>query len=60
MNEEPQVRGCYKYNSYLHQPGNSVGSPLNRMHRQQLKLTDDLLLQEHWGKENAAVMMMMS
>ena len=26
MNEESQVRGCYNF--YLHQPGNSVGSPL--------------------------------
>ena len=45
-------------NFYLHQPGNSVGSPLNQMHRQQLELllTDDLLLQGHWGKEDAAVM----
>ena len=25
------------------------------MHRQQLELTDDLLLQGHWGKEDAAV-----
>ena len=43
-------------NFYLHQPGNSVGSPLNQMHRQQLELllTDDLLLQGHWGKEDAA------
>ena len=48
MNEESQVRGCF----YLHPPGNSVGSPLNQMHRQQLELllTDDLLLQGHWGK----------
>ena len=29
MNEESQVRGCYN-NVYLHQPGNSVGSPLNQ------------------------------
>ena len=36
LNEESQVRGCY--NLYLHQPGNSVGSPLNQMHRQQLEL----------------------
>ena len=34
MNEESQVRGCF----YLHPPGNSVGSPLNQMHRQQLEL----------------------
>ena len=29
-----------------------MGSPLNQMHRQQLELllTDDLLLQGHWGK----------
>ena len=53
MNEELQVRGCYNI-TYLHQPGNSVGSLLNQMHRQQLKLTDDLLLQGHWGKEDAA------
>ena len=47
MNEESQVRGCYNITFYLHQPGNSVGSPLNQMHRQQLELlrTDDLLLQ---------------
>ena len=38
MNEESQVRGCYN-NFYLHQPGNSVGPPLNQMHRQQLELT---------------------
>ena len=25
------------------------------VHRQQLKLNDDLLLQGHWGKEDAAV-----
>ena len=50
MNEESQVRGCYNF--CLHQVGNSVGSPLNQMHRQQLELTDDLLLQEHWGKED--------
>ena len=39
----------------LHQPGNSAGSPLNQMHRQQLELllTDDLLLQGHCGKEDA-------
>ena len=44
-------------NFYLHQPGNSVGSPLNQTHRQQLELllTDDLLLQGNWGKEDAAV-----
>ena len=55
MNEESQVRGCYNI-TVLHQPGNSVGSPLNQMHRQQLELllTDDLLLQGHWGKEDAA------
>ena len=29
-NEESQVRGCCNF--YLHQPGNSVGSPLNQMH----------------------------
>ena len=34
MNEESQVRGCYNITFYLHQPGNSVGSPLNQMHRQ--------------------------
>ena len=56
MNEESQVRGCYNITFYLHQPGNSVGSPLNQMHRQQLELilTDDLLLQGHWWKEDAA------
>ena len=52
MNEESQISGCYKF--YLHQPGNSVGSPLNQMHIQQLELTDNLLLQGHWGKEDAA------
>ena len=53
MNAESQVRGCCNF--YLH-PGNSVGSPLNQMHRQQLELllTDDLLLQGHWGKEDTA------
>ena len=55
MDEESQVRGCYNIMFYLHQPGNSVGSPLNQMHRQQLELTDDdLLLQGHWEKEDAA------
>ena len=51
-----QVRSFYD-NFHLHQPGNSVGSPLNQMHRQQLELllTDDLLLQGHWGKEDAVV-----
>ena len=53
MNEESQVRGCYNF--YLHQPGNSVGSPLNQTHRQQLELTDDLLPQGHWGKEDAVL-----
>ena len=45
---------------FAHQPGNSVGSSLNQMHRQQLGLllTDNLLLQGHWGKEDPAVMMM--
>ena len=54
MDEESQVRGCYNF--YLHQPGNSVGSPLNQMHWQQLELllTLDLLLLERWGKEDAA------
>ena len=48
--------GCYNITLYLHQPGNSVGSPLNQMHRQQLELllNDDLLLQGHWGKETTA------
>ena len=33
----------------------TVCSPLNQMHRQlELLLTDDLLLQGHWGKEDAA------
>ena len=58
MYEESQVSGCYNF--YLHQSGNSVGSPLNQMHRQQLELllTDDLLLvlQGHWGKEDAVMM----
>ena len=55
MNEESQVRS-FDDNFHLHQPGNSVGSPLNQMHRQQLELllTDDLLLQGHRGKEDAA------
>ena len=54
MDEESQVRGCYNF--YLHQTGNSVGSPLNQMHWQQLELllTLDLLLLKHWGKEDAA------
>ena len=54
MDEESQVRGCCYITFYLHQPGNSVGSPLNQVHRQQNELTDDLLLQGHWGKEDAA------
>ena len=54
MNEESQVRGCCNITVYLHQPGNSVGSPLNQMHRQQLELNDDLLLQGHWWKGDAA------
>ena len=55
MNEESQIRGCYNIPFIqLHHPGNSVGSPLNQMHRQQNELTDDLLLQGHWGKEDAA------
>ena len=55
MNKELQVRGCYNITFYAHQPGNSVGFPLNQMHRQQLELllTDDLLLQGHWWKEDA-------
>ena len=34
-----------------------IGIPLNPMHRQQLELllTDDLLLQGHWGEEDATV-----
>ena len=60
--EGSKLEACMKSHKsevYLHQPGNSVGSPLNQMHRQQLELllTDDLLLQGHWGKEDAAVMM---
>ena len=49
MDEESQVRGCY-----------NITFLLNQMHRQQLELllTDDLLLQGHWGKEDAAMMMM--
>ena len=60
MNEESQVRGCYNITfSCTNQEtvsGNSVGSALNQMYRQQLELllTDDLLLQGHWGKEDAA------
>ena len=57
MNEESQIRGCYNIPFIqLHHPGNSVGSPLNQMHRQQLELllTDDLLQQGHWEKEDAA------
>ena len=54
MNEESQVRGCYNITFYWHQPGNSVGSPLNQTHRQQFELTDDLLLQGLWEKEDAA------
>ena len=38
MNEESQVRGCCNITFYVHQPGNSVGSPLNQRHRQQLEL----------------------
>ena len=30
------------------------------MHRQQLELTDELLLQGHWGKEDAAVNMVLN
>ena len=30
MDEESQVRACYNFD--LHQPENSVGSPLNQMH----------------------------
>ena len=30
-------------------------SPESDAYRQQLELTDDLLLQGHWGKEDAAV-----
>ena len=30
---------------------------MNQMHKQQNELTDDLLLQGHWGKEDATVMM---
>jgi len=69
MNEESQVGGCYNITFYytnqetvcVQEPkSNSVGSPLNQIHRKQLELllTDDLLLQGHWGKEDAAVMMM--
>ena len=54
MNEESQVRGCYNITVYLPQPGTSVGSPLNQMQRQQLELTDDLLLQGRWWKRDAA------
>ena len=54
MNEESQVRGCCNITFICTNQGNSVGSPLNQMDRQQLKLTDDLLLKGHWGKEDAA------
>ena len=39
MNKESQVRGCY---NFLFAPT-----------RKQCRLTDDLLLQGHWGKEDA-------
>ena len=57
VNEESQVRGCYNITFICtNQERDSVGSPLNQMHRQQLELllTDDLLLQGHWGKRDAA------
>jgi len=59
MNEEPQVRGCYNI-TFICTNLESVGSHLNQMHRQQLELllNLDLLLQGHWGKVDAAVMMM--
>ena len=57
MNEESQVRVCYNITFICtNQERDSVGSPLNQMHWQQLELllTDDLLLQGHWGKRDAA------
>ena len=54
MNEESQVSGWCNF--YLHQPGNSVGSPLNQTQpgNSYLTLNDDLILRGHWGKEDAA------
>ena len=61
MDEESRVKGCYNITFICTNQeivsGNSVGSPLNQTHRQQLELllTDDLLLQGHWGEKDAAV-----
>ena len=56
MNEESKVRCCYNI-TFICTHQENVGSPLNQMHRQQLELllTDDLLLQGHWEKEDVAV-----
>jgi len=55
VGSEGSMNRSFYDNFHLHQPGNSVGSPLNQMHRQQLELllTDDLLLQGHWVREDA-------
>ena len=54
MDEESQVRGCYNITFICTptNPGNSVGSPLNE-HRPQQQ-TNNLPLQGHWGKRDAA------
>ena len=50
-----QVSGCYNF--YLHQPGNSVGSPLNQMHwcpgNVHTKRQPATAGAGYWGKEDA-------
>ena len=55
MNEESQVRGCYNITFIYTNQKQCRLSPESDAYRQQLELTDDPLLQGHWGKEDAAV-----
>ena len=57
MNEESQVRGCYNITVTCTPTKKQCRlSPESDAYRKQLELllTDDLLLQGHWGKEDAA------
>ena len=57
MNEESQVRGCYN-RTFIYTPTRKQCrlSPESDalVSRQQLELNDDLPLQGHWEKEDAA------
>ena len=55
MNDESQVRGCYNI-TFIYTNQETVGSPQIRCIGDQVTRTlkGDLLLQGHWGKEDAA------